>query len=184
MMLDKALCGIDMGNMENQKVGKNPPDSKEYKANMRYYGADKVMNTSDVVDLACRRILEERKEQWALNPALSPIDSIKVYGAYSTVHSTLYGIGIALDPEIKRKENPKAAKEVYSILQNVVDLVPQLEKITADQKAPSQAIAEIFDASRALRRQAISKQLIQAGELPDRQKLILELSGHVENDLN
>ena len=129
-------------------------------------------------------ILEERKEQWALNPALSPIDSIKVYGAYSTVHSTLYGIGIALDPEIKRKENPKAAKEVYSILQNVVDLVPQLEKITADQKAPSQAIAEIFDASRALRRQAISKQLIQAGELPDRQKLILELSGHVENDLN
>ena len=129
-------------------------------------------------------ILEERKEQWALNPALSPIDSIKVYGAYSTVHSTLYGIGIALDLGIKRKENPKAAKEVYSILQNVVDLVPQLEKITADQKAPSQAIAEIFDASRALRRQAISKQLIEAGELPDRQKLILELSGHVENDLN
>lgn len=63
MMLDKALCGIDMGNMENQKIGKNPPDSKEYKANMRFYGADKVMNTSDVVDLACRRIIEERKDK-------------------------------------------------------------------------------------------------------------------------
>lgn len=128
-------------------------------------------------------ILEERKEQWALNPALSPIDSIKIYGAYSTVYSTLYGIGVALDLGIKRHENPKAAKEVYSILQNVVDLIPQLEKVTIEQKAPSQSIAEIFDASRALRRQAISKQLIEAGELPDRQKLILELSNHVENEL-
>jgi hypothetical protein len=63
MMLDKALCGIDMGSMENQKVGKNPPDSKEYKSNMRFYGADKVMNTSEIVDLACRRNLEERKEE-------------------------------------------------------------------------------------------------------------------------
>jgi len=141
--------------------------------------AEKVKKYDEVL-----AILEQRKEQWALNPALSPIDSIKVYGAYSTVYSTLYGIGIALDLGIKRKENPKAAKEVYSILQNVVDLVPQLEKITSDQKAPSQAIAEIFDASRALRRQAISKQLIQAGELPDRQKLILELGEHLENDLS
>jgi hypothetical protein len=66
MMLDKALCGIDMGGMESQKVGKNPPDSKEYKANMRFYGADKIMNTSDIVDLACRRILEEKKEQQKL----------------------------------------------------------------------------------------------------------------------
>jgi hypothetical protein len=63
MLLDKALCGIDMGNMENQKIGKTPPDSKEYKANMRYYGADKVMNTSEIVDSACRRIIEEKKEQ-------------------------------------------------------------------------------------------------------------------------
>lgn len=63
LMLDKALCGIDMGDMENQKLSKTSPDSKEYKSNMRFYGADKVMNTSDVVDLACRRILEEKKEQ-------------------------------------------------------------------------------------------------------------------------
>lgn len=66
MMLDKALCGIDMGNMESQKVGKNPPDSKEYKSNLRYYGAEKVMNTSEIVDLACRRIMEEKKEQQKL----------------------------------------------------------------------------------------------------------------------
>ncbi len=66
MLLDKALCGIDMGDMENQKVGKNPYDSKEYKSNMRYFGADKVMKTSDIVDLACRRIIEEKKEQQKL----------------------------------------------------------------------------------------------------------------------
>ncbi len=63
IMLDKALCGIDMGDMEKQKVGKNPPDSKEYKSNMRFFGADKVMSTSEIVDLACRRNLEERKEE-------------------------------------------------------------------------------------------------------------------------
>lgn len=63
IMLDKALCGVDMGSMESQKISKTPPDSKEYKSNMRFYGADKVMNTSDIVDLACRRILEEKKEQ-------------------------------------------------------------------------------------------------------------------------
>ena len=66
IMLDKALCGIDMGSMENQKIGKTPPDSKEYKANMRFFGADKVMNTSEMVDSACRSVLEEKKEQQKL----------------------------------------------------------------------------------------------------------------------
>ena len=61
--LDKALCGIDMGDMEKQKVGKKAPDSKEFIANMLHYGADKVMKISEMVDLACERIIEERKEQ-------------------------------------------------------------------------------------------------------------------------
>jgi len=63
MLLDKALCGVDMGDMESQKIGKKAPDSKEFKANLRYYGADKVMNTSEIVDLACRRIIQDKKEQ-------------------------------------------------------------------------------------------------------------------------
>lgn len=63
MLLDKALCGIDMGSMESQKIGKTPPDSKEYTANMRFYGAEKVMNASEMIDLACIRIIEEKKEQ-------------------------------------------------------------------------------------------------------------------------
>ena len=61
--LDKALCAIDMGTMENPKISKKAPDSKEYTANMKFYGADKVMNISETVDLACQRIIEERKEQ-------------------------------------------------------------------------------------------------------------------------
>ncbi len=119
-----------------------------------------------------------------MNTALPPIDSIKIYGAYSTVYGTLYGIAKNLDLGIKRKENPKAAKEVYSILQNAVDLIPKLEKVTKEKKAPAQIISEIFDASRSLRRQAINKQIIQAGELPDRKKLIIELGEHIESNLN
>jgi len=60
--LDKALCAIDMGTMETPKIGKQGPDSKEYTANMRYYGADKVMGISETIDLACQRILDERKD--------------------------------------------------------------------------------------------------------------------------
>ena len=63
MTLDKALCGIDMGDMENQKISKTPPDSKEYTANMRFYGADKVMNTSEMIDRACQQIIDDKKDQ-------------------------------------------------------------------------------------------------------------------------
>ena len=60
--LDKALCAIDMGDMEKQKIGKKSPDSKEFTSNMRYYGADTVMKTSEIIDLAVQRIIDERKE--------------------------------------------------------------------------------------------------------------------------
>lgn len=63
MSLDKALCAIDMGSMENQKLGKRAPDSKEYTSNMKFYGADKVMETSELIDLACQRIIDTRKEE-------------------------------------------------------------------------------------------------------------------------
>lgn len=63
MMLDKALCGVDMGSMEKQKVSKKSYDSKEYKDNMSFYGRDKVMDTSEIIHLSCMRIMEEKKEQ-------------------------------------------------------------------------------------------------------------------------
>jgi hypothetical protein len=63
MMLDKALCGVDMGSMEKQKISKKSYDSKEYKDNMHFFGRDRVMDTSEMVHLACLRIIEEKKEQ-------------------------------------------------------------------------------------------------------------------------
>lgn len=63
MTLDKALCGIDMGNMEKQKIGKKAPDSKEFIDNMRFYGPDKVMETSEIIDLACINFISDKADE-------------------------------------------------------------------------------------------------------------------------
>jgi len=60
--LDKALCGIDFGTGEEIKFGKASPDCSEFKNNMKEYGATEVMNTSEIISLACVRIAEEAKE--------------------------------------------------------------------------------------------------------------------------
>lgn len=64
IQLDKALCGIDMGDGEEfEKLKKKAPDSKEYVSNMYFYGADKVMRISEIIDLSCATAMEERKEK-------------------------------------------------------------------------------------------------------------------------
>ena len=63
IQLDKALCGIDMGDGESEKIKKKSPDSKEYVSNMLFYGAEKVMRISEIVDLSCESALDERKEK-------------------------------------------------------------------------------------------------------------------------
>jgi len=64
IQLDKALCGVDMGDGEEiEKLKKKAPDSKEYVSNMYHYGAEKVMRISEVVDLSCASAMEERKEK-------------------------------------------------------------------------------------------------------------------------
>jgi hypothetical protein len=64
IQLDKALCGIDMGDGEEiEKLKKKSPDSKEYVSNMYFYGAEKVMRISEVIDLSCASAMEERKEK-------------------------------------------------------------------------------------------------------------------------
>ena len=60
--LDKALCGIDFGSGEEIKLGKASPDCSEFKNNMKEYGATKVMDTSEIITLTCRRIADEIKE--------------------------------------------------------------------------------------------------------------------------
>lgn len=63
IQLDKALCGIDMGTADKPVLKKKPSDTREYNDNLRYYGAELVLNSSEMVDLACQRIFEEKKEQ-------------------------------------------------------------------------------------------------------------------------
>jgi hypothetical protein len=64
IQLDKALCGVDMGDGEEiEKLKKKAPDSKEYVSNMYFYGAEKVMRISEVIDLSCASAMEERKEK-------------------------------------------------------------------------------------------------------------------------
>jgi hypothetical protein len=64
IQLDKALCGIDMGDGEEiEKLKKKAPDSKEYVSNMYFYGAEKVMRISEIIDLSCASAMEERKEK-------------------------------------------------------------------------------------------------------------------------
>lgn len=63
IQLDKVLCGIDMGDMESQKMKKKQPDSTEYIDNMNQFTPKKVMEVSEIVHLTCQRIIEEKKEK-------------------------------------------------------------------------------------------------------------------------
>lgn len=139
----------------------------------KHINKEKVRNYEHVLDL-----LAARRDHWALSRDLAPIDSLKVYGAYSTAYNTLYGVAKRLNLGIVRQENPKAAKEVYGIVSETTELVAKLEKIDAQKdkaQVPSWLIGDVFEASRRLRRQAISNQLIQAGEVPNQKELSKEL---------
>ena len=59
IVLDKALCGIEV---VEDKTKKKTPDSKEYLNNLHFYGADKVMRISEIIDMACSNAIEQRKE--------------------------------------------------------------------------------------------------------------------------
>ena len=63
--LDKALCGIEV--TDESKSKKKAPDSKEYLANMHFYGAEKVMGISEIIDMDCVNAMDQRKEN-AKNP--------------------------------------------------------------------------------------------------------------------
>jgi len=63
IQLDKILCGIDLGTMESPKLAKKQTDSREYFCNMKYFGAEKVLNSSEAVHLATERMLEKEKEE-------------------------------------------------------------------------------------------------------------------------
>ena len=61
IQLDKVLCGVNI-DLEN-KTKKLSVDSKEYISNLRHYGPEKVLNSSETVDMTIERIVDEEKEE-------------------------------------------------------------------------------------------------------------------------
>ncbi len=62
IQLDKILCGIFIDDMEN-KTKKMSVDSKEYINNLRHYGPEDVLNSSEIIDMATQRIVQQEKEE-------------------------------------------------------------------------------------------------------------------------
>ncbi len=58
IQLDKILCGISMG---EGKTKKTSVDSKEFINNLRHYGAEVVLQSSEIVDMTIDRIIEQEK---------------------------------------------------------------------------------------------------------------------------
>jgi hypothetical protein len=66
IQLDKILCGIDItpGKDPSEVLfKKKQTDSREYTENMRHFGADEVLKSSEIVDLACMQAIEQAKEE-------------------------------------------------------------------------------------------------------------------------
>lgn len=66
IQLDKILCGVDLAPGKDAAevvVKKKPTDSREYTENMKHFGEIEVLKSSEIVNLAVERILEEEAEQ-------------------------------------------------------------------------------------------------------------------------
>lgn len=61
ILLDKILCGVDVD--LNNKVKKQAVDVKEYDSNLRCYGVEKALNSSEIISMAIDRIVSEEKEE-------------------------------------------------------------------------------------------------------------------------
>lgn len=60
IQLDKILCGVSI---DLDKLKKVSVDSKEYVSNLRHFGAEKVLNSSEIIDMTVERICEQEKEK-------------------------------------------------------------------------------------------------------------------------
>jgi len=61
IQLDKILCGVNI-DVEN-KAKKQSVDSKEYVSNLHFFGPEKVLNSSEIIDMTVSRIIEQEKEE-------------------------------------------------------------------------------------------------------------------------
>lgn len=64
IQLDKILCGIhiEFGMDERKVVKKQQADLKEFEKCVRHFGADEVMKSSEIIDLAVASAREKQKE--------------------------------------------------------------------------------------------------------------------------
>jgi hypothetical protein len=66
IQLDKILCGIDMSpgkDMAEVVYKKKQTDSKEYTNNMRHFGFNDVLKSSEMIDLATQSAIEKELEE-------------------------------------------------------------------------------------------------------------------------
>jgi hypothetical protein len=66
IQLDKILCGVDIAqgkDMAEVLYKKKQTDSREYIENMRHFGADEVLKSSEIIELACTQAIEKEKEE-------------------------------------------------------------------------------------------------------------------------
>lgn len=74
IQLDKILCGVDLAPGKDPAeivVKKKATDSREYIDNMKHFGTEDVLKSSEIVDLATQRIMEEAAEQKKLQKELN-----------------------------------------------------------------------------------------------------------------
>ena len=65
IQLDKILCGIEIAPGKDPSevlFKKKQTDSREYTENMRHFGAEEVLKSSEIVDMACVQAIEKAKE--------------------------------------------------------------------------------------------------------------------------
>ncbi len=66
IQLDKILCGVDLAPGKDEAeviVKKKPTDSREYSENMKHFGELEVLKSSEIVNMAVQRIMEEAAEE-------------------------------------------------------------------------------------------------------------------------
>lgn len=61
IQLDKILCTISID--DENKTKKQSANVKEHSCNLRHYGAEKVLNSSETIALAVESIVEKEKEE-------------------------------------------------------------------------------------------------------------------------
>lgn len=78
IQLDKILCGVEIAqgkDMAELVFKKKQTDSREYIENMRHFGAEEVLKSSEIIELACIQAIEKEKEEAKKAKEGTPVDA-------------------------------------------------------------------------------------------------------------